>query len=51
MTRQHLSLFDSPLRDGQQTQGVQFSTPEKLQIAAALDSAAARRSVTTATIG
>ncbi len=37
MTREHLSLFDTTLRDGQQTQGVQFSTAEKRLIAAALD--------------
>lgn len=37
MTREKLSLFDTTLRDGQQTQGVQFSTPEKHQIAATLD--------------
>ena len=37
MTREHLSLFDTTLRDGQQTQGVQFSTPEKIRIAEALD--------------
>ncbi len=37
MTRERLYLFDTTLRDGQQTQGVQFSTADKLQIAAALD--------------
>ncbi len=37
MTRERLTLFDTTLRDGQQTQGVQFSTAEKRQIAAALD--------------
>ena len=37
MTREYLSLFDTTLRDGQQTQGVQFSTSDKHQIAAALD--------------
>ena len=37
MTRERLFLFDTTLRDGQQTQGVQFSTAEKHQIAAALD--------------
>ncbi|ABV93438.1 alpha-IPM synthetase/homocitrate synthase family transferase [Dinoroseobacter shibae DFL 12 = DSM 16493] len=34
---ERLYLYDTTLRDGQQTQGVQFSTPEKQQIAAALD--------------
>ncbi|MEL6617408.1 MAG: citramalate synthase [Pseudomonadota bacterium] len=37
MTRERLYLFDTTLRDGQQTQGVQFSTPEKHAIAEALD--------------
>jgi 2-isopropylmalate synthase len=37
MTRDRLYLFDTTLRDGQQTQGVQFSTAEKAQIARALD--------------
>ena len=37
MTRERLYLYDTTLRDGQQTQGVQFSTPEKQAIAATLD--------------
>ena len=37
MTKERLYLFDTTLRDGQQTQGVQFSPSEKHQIAAALD--------------
>ena len=37
MTKERLYLYDTTLRDGQQTQGVQFSTPEKIQIAEALD--------------
>ncbi len=37
MTRERLSLFDTTLRDGQQTHGVQFSAAEKVRIAAALD--------------
>ena len=37
MTRERLYLYDTTLRDGQQTQGVQFSTHEKQQIAKALD--------------
>ncbi|HBU13509.1 MAG TPA: citramalate synthase, partial [Gemmobacter sp.] len=35
--RERLYLFDTTLRDGQQTQGVQFAMPEKQQIAHALD--------------
>ncbi|MDP5216367.1 citramalate synthase [Ruegeria sp. 2205SS24-7] len=37
MNRERLYLYDTTLRDGQQTQGVQFSTPEKVQITRALD--------------
>jgi len=37
MPRERLYLYDTTLRDGQQTQGVQFSTPEKIRIAQALD--------------
>ncbi|MEM9975842.1 MAG: citramalate synthase [Pseudomonadota bacterium] len=37
MTKTRLSLFDTTLRDGQQTQGVQFSSEEKHAIAAMLD--------------
>ncbi len=37
MAKERLYLFDTTLRDGQQTQGVQFSTAEKRQIALALD--------------
>ncbi|MBS9716218.1 citramalate synthase [Pseudohalocynthiibacter aestuariivivens] len=37
MSRERLSLYDTTLRDGQQTQGVQFSTAEKQQIAEMLD--------------
>ncbi|SDW38124.1 2-isopropylmalate synthase [Ruegeria halocynthiae] len=38
MNKERLYLYDTTLRDGQQTQGVQFSTAEKVQIARALDS-------------
>lgn len=37
MSKERLYLYDTTLRDGQQTQGVQFSTAEKLRIAEALD--------------
>jgi 2-isopropylmalate synthase len=37
MTRERLYLFDTTLRDGQQTQGVQFSAQDKTAIAQALD--------------
>lgn len=37
MGRERLYLYDTTLRDGQQTQGVQFSVPEKIVIAEALD--------------
>jgi 2-isopropylmalate synthase len=37
MTRSRLYIYDTTLRDGQQTQGVQFSTAEKQTIAAMLD--------------
>src|SRR6056297_1622158 len=37
MGKERLYLYDTTLRDGQQTQGVQFSTAEKLRIAEALD--------------
>lgn len=35
--KERLYLYDTTLRDGQQTQGVQFSTAEKIQITRALD--------------
>ena len=37
MSRERLYLYDTTLRDGQQTQGVQFSTADKVQITQALD--------------
>ncbi|OYX45530.1 MAG: citramalate synthase [Rhodobacterales bacterium 32-67-9] len=37
MTKERLYLYDTTLRDGQQTQGVQFSVADKVQIAQALD--------------
>ncbi|MCY4151871.1 MAG: citramalate synthase [Aestuariivita sp.] len=38
MEKESLSIFDTTLRDGQQTQGVQFSIEDKLEIVQALDS-------------
>ena len=37
MTRERLYLFDTTLRDGQQTQGVDFSVKDKIRITQALD--------------
>ena len=37
MTRERLHLYDTTLRDGQQTQGVDFSLEDKTRIAKALD--------------
>ena len=37
MTKERLYIYDTTLRDGQQTQGVQFSTAEKQAIAETLD--------------
>ena len=37
MTRERLTLFDTTLRDGAQTTGVDFSLADKAQIAAMLD--------------
>ncbi|MBO6868338.1 MAG: citramalate synthase [Pseudomonadota bacterium] len=37
MSKERLFLYDTTLRDGQQTQGVQFSTSDKLRITAELD--------------
>ncbi|MBZ0129085.1 MAG: citramalate synthase [Rhodobacteraceae bacterium] len=37
MTRERLYLYDTTLRDGQQTQGVDFSVEDKTRIARALD--------------
>ena len=37
MSRERLYLFDTTLRDGAQTQGVDFSVEDKRQIALALD--------------
>ena len=37
MTKENLILFDTTLRDGQQTQGVDFSVKDKMDISKALD--------------
>ena len=37
MPREKVILFDTTLRDGQQTQGVDFSVQDKINIANALD--------------
>ena len=37
MSKDRLYIYDTTLRDGQQTQGVQFSLSEKIQISATLD--------------
>ncbi|KAB7616119.1 citramalate synthase [Amylibacter sp. SFDW26] len=37
MTKERLYLFDTTLRDGQQTQGVDFTADDKIRIANALD--------------
>ncbi len=37
MTKERLYLFDTTLRDGQQTQGVDFTAEDKTRIALALD--------------
>ncbi|MCE5972147.1 citramalate synthase [Sinirhodobacter sp. WL0062] len=37
MGKERLYLYDTTLRDGQQTQGVQFSVAEKIALASALD--------------
>ena len=37
MQKKRLYIYDTTLRDGQQTQGVQFSIEEKMAIAHSLD--------------
>ena len=37
MTKEKIYIFDTTLRDGAQTQGVDFSIDDKLKIANALD--------------
>jgi len=38
LQKERLYIYDTTLRDGQQTQGVQFSTEEKMEIAELLTS-------------
>lgn len=38
MIKEKIYLFDTTLRDGQQTQGVDFSVADKIAISKALDS-------------
>ena len=38
MQKERLYIYDTTLRDGQQTQGVQFSIDEKMAITRSLDS-------------
>lgn len=37
MTRERIYLFDTTLRDGQQTPGIDFSVEDKIAIASLLD--------------
>ena len=37
MQKERLYIYDTTLRDGQQTQGVQFSIDEKMAITRSLD--------------
>ena len=37
MTRERIYLFDTTLRDGQQTPGIDFSVEDKIAISALLD--------------
>ena len=37
MKRERIYLYDTTLRDGQQTQGVNFNVEDKIRISSALD--------------
>ena len=37
MSKERLYIFDTTLRDGAQTQGVDFSVDDKIKVASALD--------------